>query len=132
MVRSISTPNSADQQRGEQQGHPVVDAELVERHPGHEGAHHVLGAVGEVDDVEQAEDDRQPEAEDGVERAVDQADQQLAAQQGGSGRRRFPCVTPGPERRSAAPGRGCRTAYFLTSGQRDCASGWKASAAGMV
>jgi hypothetical protein len=34
--------------------------------------------VREVDDVEQAEDHGQPEREQRVERAVDQADQQLA------------------------------------------------------
>ena len=42
---------------------------------------HVLRAVREIDDVEQAENDRQAKAEDGVERAVDQADQELAAEQ---------------------------------------------------
>jgi hypothetical protein len=36
--------------------------------------------MGEVDDVEQPEDDRQPEAEQRVERAVDQPQQQLAEQ----------------------------------------------------
>jgi hypothetical protein len=33
--------------------------------------------VREVDDLQQAEDDRQPEAEQGVERPVDQPDEQL-------------------------------------------------------
>jgi hypothetical protein len=32
--------------------------------------------VGEVDDVEQPEDDRQPQRQDGVERAVDEAEQE--------------------------------------------------------
>jgi hypothetical protein len=34
--------------------------------------------VGEIDDVEQAEDDGEAKAQDGIERAVDQAEQQLA------------------------------------------------------
>jgi hypothetical protein len=47
----------------------------VQQHPGAKGAHHVLGAVGEVDDVEHAEDDGKAETEDGVEGAVDEAEQ---------------------------------------------------------
>src|SRR5262249_19519819 len=45
--------------------------------------HHVLGAVGEIDDVEHSEDDRKPEAQQCIERAVDQADQELAEQRRG-------------------------------------------------
>ncbi len=70
----------SDQQRRKQQRPPVVDAEVRHPDPGQERAHHVLGAVGEVDDVEKAEDNRQPEAEDGVERAIEQADEQLPEQ----------------------------------------------------
>jgi hypothetical protein len=54
-------PKIPDHHRGEHQRPPVVDAELVQQQVRDEGAHHVLGAVGEVDDVEQAEDDGQPE-----------------------------------------------------------------------
>ena len=36
--------------------------------------------MGEIDDVEHAEDDRQPEAQQRVERAVDQPEQQLPEQ----------------------------------------------------
>ena len=53
---------------------------MVQQEPGAEGAHHVLGAVREVDDVEQAEDDREAEAQHRVERAVDQPEQELAEQ----------------------------------------------------
>jgi hypothetical protein len=49
----------------------------VEQHPRHEGAHHVLGAVGEVDDVEEPEDHREAEAQRGVEGAVDEPEQEL-------------------------------------------------------
>ena len=66
-------PAQADDDRHQDESPPEAEAEVVEQHPGDEGAHHVLGAMREVDDVEEAEDDRQPEAEDGVERAVDQA-----------------------------------------------------------
>ncbi len=70
----------ADHDGRDQQRPPVADAQLVEQQPGHEGAHHVLGAVREVDDVEQTEDHGQPQREQGVERAVDQPDQQLPEQ----------------------------------------------------
>ena len=53
---------------------------IVQQHPGHEGAQHVLRAMREVDDVEQAEDDGQAEAQQRVERAVDQPEQELAEQ----------------------------------------------------
>jgi hypothetical protein len=39
---------------------PVADAEPVQQQPGHECPDHVLGAMGEVDDVQHAEDDRKP------------------------------------------------------------------------
>jgi hypothetical protein len=64
----------------ERQRPPVAQAEIVQQRPGDEGAEHVLRAMGEVDDVEKAEDDRQPEAQHGIERAVDQAQKQLAEQ----------------------------------------------------
>ena len=109
--------------------------------PGQEGAHHVVGAVGEVDDVEKAEDDRQPEAEDGVERAVDQPDQQLAdqglhgdAEDLGHGSsppqalcRGFPAKTG--RKPAFRPARG--PPYFFTSGHA-LGQRLKASSAGMV
>jgi len=70
----------ADQQRGDQQHHPVVQAETGDADVGGEGAHHVQRAVREVDDVQQAEDDGQAQREHGVEGAVDQAEQELAQQ----------------------------------------------------
>ncbi len=33
---------------------PEGYADIVQQHPGAEGAHHVLRAVGEIDDVQQA------------------------------------------------------------------------------
>ena len=45
----------------------------VEQHVGAERAEHVEGAVGEVDHPQHAEDDRQPEGEQGVERPAHQA-----------------------------------------------------------
>src|SRR5262249_46574144 len=47
---------------------------------GSKGAHHVLGAVAEIDDVEHAENDGQSQAQQRVKRTVDQADQQLPEQ----------------------------------------------------
>src|SRR5215204_103958 len=72
-----------DQGREDERG-PITDAGVVEQHPGHEGAHHVERAVREVDDVEEAEDDREAKAQDGVERAVDEPEQELA-EEGGRG-----------------------------------------------
>ena len=70
----------AHHERREEQRPPVAEPDLLQQEVGHEGAHHVLGAVGEVDDVEQPEDDRQPEAQQRVEGAVDQPDEELTEQ----------------------------------------------------
>src|SRR5690242_6216614 len=47
---------------------------------GREGAHHVLGAVAEVDDVQHSKDHGKAQTQKRVERAIDQADQQLPEQ----------------------------------------------------
>ena len=73
-------PEQADDDRRKDERPPVAEPGPLEEEVRHEGAHHVLGAVGEVDDVEQAEDDREPEAQHGVEGAVDQPDEELAEQ----------------------------------------------------
>jgi hypothetical protein len=64
----------------DQQRPPVAQARPLQAEVRGEGAHHVLGAVGEVDDIEQAEDHREPEAEQRVEGAVDQPDEELTEQ----------------------------------------------------
>ncbi len=64
---------------------PVV----LQQDVGRERAHHVLGAVREVDDVEHAEDDGKAETQQRVERAVDQSDQKLTEQRRATGYRRF-------------------------------------------
>ncbi len=69
-----------DQDRRQHQGGPIADVEIVEQQECREGAHHVLGAVGEIDDVQHAENDREPEAQQRIERAVDQPHQELAEQ----------------------------------------------------
>ena len=70
----------ADQNRRDDQRRPIIDPEILQQQIGGERAHHVLRAVGEIDDVEHAENDGEPEAQQRVERAVDQAEQQLAEQ----------------------------------------------------
>src|SRR5260370_31930298 len=70
----------ADDDRRQHQRLPVADVKIIEQQERRERAHHVLGAVSEIDDVEHSEDDRKPEAQQGIERAVDQADQELAEQ----------------------------------------------------
>jgi hypothetical protein len=52
----------------------------LQQEPGDEGAHHVKSAMGEVDDAQEAEDDGEPEAQHGVEGAVDQPQHELAEQ----------------------------------------------------
>ena len=77
-MRSMTTPSAPTTSGASDQRDPVVDAELVQPIQRHERAQHVQRAVGEVDDAEQAEDDRQAQAQHRVERAVDQPEQQLA------------------------------------------------------
>src|SRR5262249_39930136 len=64
----------------DQQRRPVTQAGPLQREVRDERAHHVLRAVSEVDDVQQAEDDRQAQAQHGVEGAVDQPDEELTEQ----------------------------------------------------
>ena len=70
----------ADDDRGDQQGPPIADAKILQQQISRESAHHVLSAMGEIDDVEHAEDHGEPETQQRVERAVDQPDQQLPEQ----------------------------------------------------
>ncbi len=69
----------ADDDRRQDQRAPVVDSRQ-QQEIGDEGANHVEGAVREIDDVEHAEDDGEAEAQKRVERAVDEADHQLAVE----------------------------------------------------
>ena len=59
---------------------PITYPRILQQEERRERAQHVLGAVGEVDDVEHAEDDGKPQAEQRVERAVDEPDEQLPEQ----------------------------------------------------
>ena len=46
-----------------EQGEPIIEADQLQQQERHEGAHHVLGTMGEIDDVEHAEDDGKPQAQ---------------------------------------------------------------------
>jgi len=59
---------------------PIIQSRVLQEKVSGEGAQHVLGAVREVDDVEHAENNGEPQAEQRIERAVDEPDQQLAEQ----------------------------------------------------
>src|SRR5262245_21499723 len=61
-------------------GPPIAQSGIEQEKVGGEGSQHVLSAVGEVDDVEHAENDGEPQTEQRIEGAVDEADQQLAEQ----------------------------------------------------
>jgi hypothetical protein len=50
-------PNRANRERREHQGPPVVEPRQLQQKISAERAHHVEGAVGEIDDRQQAEDD---------------------------------------------------------------------------
>src|SRR5215469_7621582 len=69
-----------NQKRRDHQRRPVIDAEILQQQISREGAHHILSAVSEIDDVEHPENDGEPEAEQRIERAVDQAEQELPEQ----------------------------------------------------
>ena len=75
----------ADNDGGQDQRAPIADAEIIQQHPGGESAHHELRAMREIDHVEHAEDHREPQREQRVERPVDQAEKQLPEEQ----RRRY-------------------------------------------
>src|SRR5690606_31418097 len=53
-------------------------AEPFQQKESDEGAEHILSAMGEVDDVEHAENDGKAEAQHGIKGAVYEADQELA------------------------------------------------------
>ena len=125
----------ADDQRRDDQGGPVADAGILQQQVSGEGAHHVLGAMREIDDVEHAEDDGEAEAQQRIERAVDQSDQQLPEQclrrdaEKFEHANRSPLASTPP--RIAERGKPDADQPF-TSGQSPSLSGRNASAAGMV
>jgi len=74
------TEEADDERRDDQRG-PVADAEPIQQKPGAKRAEHILRAMGEVDDVEKAENDGEAEAQHRIERAVDQPDEELREEQ---------------------------------------------------
>jgi glucokinase len=89
----------------------TIGAISVEQQVGDEGAHHVLRAMREIDDVQQSEDHRQAQRQQRIERAVDQPDQQLAEQGlGGYAEDLGHCVTAFFSEHPLPPAeRGCRS-----------------------
>src|SRR5262249_37658247 len=72
--------DDADNDRRNDDRPPVAEPQVLQQEKRGEGAQHVLGAVGKVDHVQHPEDHREPETEQGVERAVDKSEQQLPEQ----------------------------------------------------
>src|SRR3546814_20576774 len=68
----------ADDDWSEQQGPPIADDEIGQKHPGGERAQHVLRAMSEVNDVEQAENDRNSKDAERIKRDLSQAAHSLA------------------------------------------------------
>ena len=57
---------------------PVVQPQFFKTQPRHIRAHHVQRTMGKVDDAQQTKNDRQTQAQHGVKRAIDQAQQELS------------------------------------------------------
>ncbi|MNT69745.1 hypothetical protein D3C72_2080810 [compost metagenome] len=62
----------ADQQRHQQQGCPVRDAQPRKQYPGAECSQRKLRAVSEIDDAQHSEDDCQSQAHQRIEGAIDE------------------------------------------------------------
>ena len=123
----------ADQNWRDDQRRPVAEAGILQDEIGGKRAHHVLGAVAEIDDVEHAEDDGQPQAEQRVKRAVDQADQQLSEQRLRRNAEDLEHArVPLAEKGGPEPALHLLSDQLLTSGQPLSFGSRKASLAGMV
>src|SRR3974377_1472971 len=131
----------ADHQRRNDERRPVANAGVLQDQIGAEGAQHVLGAVAKIDDVEHAEDHGEPEAQQRIERAVDQSDEELAKKRGRRGAEDFeqgwgsssPARVPGAAQHT--PGTATDALVRgqpLASGQLPSLSGRKGSSAGIV
>ena len=62
--------------------YPVVDAEGIKNQYGTHGTEHVHGAMGEINDFQQAKYNRQAEAQQSIKGAIDHPEHQLARQHG--------------------------------------------------
>src|SRR5262249_3973644 len=111
---------------------PVAHPDILQQEERGKGAQHVLGAMGEVDDVEDAEDDGEPEAEQRVERAVDQPDQELSEQGLQADSKDLGHPAPSARNDSRFSPARSQLGQLLTNEHPPSASGRNASAAGMV
>src|SRR3954452_4424123 len=116
-----------DEQGSEDERPPIAQPAVLQQKVRGEGAQHVLGAVAEVDDVEHAEDHGQPQAEQRIERAVDQPDEQLSEQGLRTDAEQF---EHGPSPQRSRNKVLCVAPQLLTSGQPPSDSGRNASSAG--
>src|SRR5262245_52523565 len=116
-------------------GPPIAQSGILQEKVRGEGAQHVLGAVREVDDVEHAEDDGKPEAQQRVERAVDESDEQLAEQRLRADTEQFEhgCSHRWPGSGSVPlAALAASPRQLFANGQPPSAKGRKASSAGIV
>src|SRR6476646_9654252 len=72
--------DDADNDRCDDDRPPVAEPEVLQQKERRERAQHVLGAVREIDDVQHAENDREPQAQERIKRAIDQPEQELTEQ----------------------------------------------------
>src|ERR1017187_6185318 len=124
----------ADQYGRDDERRPIAEPGILQQEIGGEGAHHVLGAVAEIDDVEHAENHGQPEAQQRIERAIDQPDQELSEQRCRRDAENFEHANAPSGQKGRATARPLVVVKYqpLTSGQPPSLSGGEASAAGVV
>ncbi len=58
----VEHTESANQYGSDEERAPVIDAQQVKQNHGDQGTEHVHGAMGEVDDLQQTEDNREAKA----------------------------------------------------------------------
>ena len=68
----------AHHHRRQYQCQPIINLEIFEAEPCDVGADHVERAMGKIDNSEQTKNDGKPEAEHGVERPINQSEEQLS------------------------------------------------------
>ena len=80
-------PQQPHRERSEDERAPIVHPEGLQADVRGKRAEHVEGAVREIDDPQEPEDDRQTKTQKRVERSVDQPQHELAENRGQAARR---------------------------------------------
>src|SRR3546814_6046280 len=97
-VCSSDLTEGTDDQRRDHKCCPVRHTKMLQEDPRKERSHHIEGAMREIDHVQKAEDNRHAEAQESVERAVDQTNQDLGSEETGH------CAVPRMEQPGSTAG----------------------------